>query len=205
MIIFQSHLTNLDTLKTELVRYYDTGTYNQQITKADQDASAYLLRRVNENKLSSRPKKLAIVLDIDETSLSNYPNMLHMNFGGSSQNIQDAISQARDPAIQPTLQLFKTAEANKVAVFFITGRPETLRSPTVKNLDSAGYFAYNGLYLRPVTDKNRSVIPFKSSTRKTIEANGYDIVLNVGDQESDLAGGFSDTTVKLPNPFYFLA
>ena len=205
MIIFQSHLTNLDTLKTELVRYHDTGTYNQQISKVDQEASAYLLRRVHENKLSSQPKKLAIVLDIDETSLSNYPNMLHMNFGGSNKNIIDAIAKAQDPAIQPTLQLFKTAEANKVAVFFITGRPETLRSATVKNLDSAGYFAYNGLYLRPVTDKNHSVIPFKSSTRKAIETKGYDIVLNVGDQESDLAGGFSDTTVKLPNPFYFLA
>ena len=205
MIIFQSHLPNLDTLKTELVRYHDTGTYNQQIAKADKDASAYLLRRVHENKLSSQPKKLAIVLDIDETSLSNYPNMVQMNFGGSNKSVIDAIAQAHDPAIQPTLQLFKTAEANKVAVFFITGRPETSRSATVKNLDAAGYFAYNGLYLRPTSDKNHSVIPYKSNTRKAIEAKGFDIVLNVGDQESDLAGGFSDTTVKLPDPFYYIA
>ena len=33
---------------------------------------------------------------------------------------------------------------------------------------------------------------------------GYLIILNVGDQESDLTGGFADRTFKLPNPFYFI-
>ncbi len=205
MIIFHSHLTNLDTVKAELVRYYTSGVYAQEIASADKEANIYLMQRISQNKLSSQPKKLAIVLDIDETSLSNYANMVKMNFGGTDDSIMAAIAQGQDPAIQPTLDLFKTAEKNHVAVFFVTGRPESMRSSTVKNLDSAGYFAYNGLYMRPVADKNASVIPFKSSRRKAIEAKGYDIVLDVGDQESDLAGGFADTTVKLPNPFYYLA
>jgi len=28
------------------------------------------------------------------------------------------------------------------------------------------------------------------------------IIANIGDQESDLAGGFAEKTFKLPNPFY---
>ena len=45
---------------------------------------------------------------------------------------------------------------------------------------------------------------YKSLTRQHIESLGYDIVGNFGDQFSDLNGGFSDKTFKLPNPMYFL-
>ena len=33
---------------------------------------------------------------------------------------------------------------------------------------------------------------------------GYHIVADFGDQFSDLEGGFTDQTFKLPNPMYFL-
>ena len=45
---------------------------------------------------------------------------------------------------------------------------------------------------------------YKSLTRQHIESLGYDIVANFGDQFSDLNGGFSDPTFKMPNPMYFL-
>ena len=32
----------------------------------------------------------------------------------------------------------------------------------------------------------------------------YDVVANLGDQYSDLIGGYADRTVKLPNPTYYL-
>ena len=47
-------------------------------------------------------------------------------------------------------------------------------------------------------------IQYKSGTRAYIESQGYDIVANFGDQFSDLLGGFSDKTFKLPNPNYYL-
>ena len=37
-----------------------------------------------------------------------------------------------------------------------------------------------------------------------IESLGYTIVGNFGDQFSDLLGGFSQKTFKMPNPNYFL-
>ena len=47
-------------------------------------------------------------------------------------------------------------------------------------------------------------IRYKSGVRAHIESLGYEIVGNFGDQFSDLEGGFSDKTLKMPNPSYFL-
>jgi len=38
--------------------------------------------------------------------------------------------------------------------------------------------------------------------RARFEAVGYRIVVNMGDQPSDLAGGHAEKAVLLPNPFY---
>jgi predicted secreted acid phosphatase len=45
---------------------------------------------------------------------------------------------------------------------------------------------------------------YKSGVRAHLEALGWDIVGNFGDQFSDLVGGFADKTFKMPNPNYFL-
>lgn len=55
-----------------------------------------------------------------------------------------------------------------------------------------------------------STVEYKALTRKHLEApiadGGFaaDIVMNVGDQWSDLEGGYADASTKLPNPTYFL-
>jgi predicted secreted acid phosphatase len=50
-----------------------------------------------------------------------------------------------------------------------------------------------------------STVEFKALTRQHIETtDGVDIVMNVGDQWSDLQGGHADHSTKLPNPTYFL-
>lgn len=47
-------------------------------------------------------------------------------------------------------------------------------------------------------------IQYKSGTRAYIESQGYEIVADFGDQFSDLLGGYTDKTFKLPNPNYYL-
>jgi predicted secreted acid phosphatase len=91
-------------------------------------------------------------------------------------------------------------------VFFITGRPENQREDTEANLKAEGYDHWETLYLRPVDHpKAETVTQCKSGDRGKIVANGYRIVLNVGDQMSDLAGNpQAEHSVKLPNPFYFI-
>jgi predicted secreted acid phosphatase len=157
------------------------------------------------------------VLDIDETSLSNFREILANDFGYIYDGACDVLPKgpcgwhawllsARAEAIAPTLALFRAARAKSVAVFFITGRrdDDERRSATVKNLTDAGYEGWAGLSLRPQADDNPSVVPYKSGERAKIAAQGYTIIANIGDQHSDLAGGFAERAWKLPNPFYFI-
>jgi hypothetical protein len=33
---------------------------------------------------------------------------------------------------------------------------------------------------------------------------GFTIIANIGDQKSDLEGGYAEMTFKVPSPFYFI-
>jgi phosphoglycolate phosphatase-like HAD superfamily hydrolase len=151
-------------------------------------------------------EKMAIVMDIDETSLSGYCEFSRESYGyvGSMFN-KWVVSPEAAVAIPGGLRLFNEAKADGVAVFFITGRPGEQTVATVKNLEAAGYHGWGGLALRKGSEKTMATIAYKSAERKKIEAKGYQIVLSVGDQWSDLLGSpQADVSVKLPNPFYFL-
>ncbi|HVY53904.1 MAG TPA: HAD family acid phosphatase [Gammaproteobacteria bacterium] len=193
---------NLDLAKQEIIRYYNSGEYEKDVARTIDQAKAYLQARLEANKKDQ--KKLAIVLDIDETSLSNYADMIKMGFGGTLKDIEDAEGKGTDQAIKPTLELYQFAKANNVAVFFVTARHEVYRPGTELNLTNAGYKNYDGLYLLPMDYNEKTVATFKSSVRKMIEDKGYDIALNISDQEADLRGGHADKSFKLPDPFYLV-
>jgi hypothetical protein len=60
------------------------------------------------------------------------------------------------------------------------------------------------LILLPEGAHFASVVDFKAPERRKITEQGYTIVLSLGDQESDLKGGYAERTFKLPNPVYYL-
>jgi predicted secreted acid phosphatase len=192
---------NLDTLKMELVKYHDSGEYAQDIAEVDSRALAYLKKRVERRTAN---EKLAIILDIDETSLSNYRDMVKLSFGGTFADIMVDEDKGTDAVIEPTLAIYQFAKSHGVAVFFVTGRTRNYRASTARNLERVGFKNFDGLTLKPEGYRESSVVPYKSSARKVIADAGYTIVLNIGDQESDLAGGFSEKTFKLPNPYYYI-
>lgn len=195
---------NLATVKQTLINYHDSGKYSQELTSVSNEALNYLRFRVNQNAQLRNPKKLAIVLDIDETSLSNYADMRRLDFGGTLEMLTALENAAHDPAIPSTLALYKYAIANNVAVFFVTGRKEAQRDATVNNLKDAGYDKWAALYLKANDYADSSAIPYKTAVRKKITEQGYDIAVNMGDQYSDLKGGYADMKYKLVNPYYFI-
>jgi predicted secreted acid phosphatase len=93
-----------------------------------------------------------------------------------------------------------------VDVFFITERPEGQRADTEANLKAAGYDHWEKLFLRPKDRPDgQTLSEYKSGERAKIVAMQYRIVLNIGDQLSDLVGGpQAEHSVKLPNPFYLI-
>ena len=193
--------TNLGLLKQELVRYYDSGQYLKEITAVATQATDYIQSEVALNQHQTSPKRLAIVLDIDETSLSNYANMQQDDFANNPAKISEELLAAEEPAIQPMLDLYQQAVQSDIAVFFITGRDQSFRDATIPNLRTAGYTQWSGLSF-----KNGKIptIAYKTAERAKISQQGYTIIASFGDQDSDLVGGYAQRTFKLPNPFYYL-
>jgi predicted secreted acid phosphatase len=206
VVTVQDEPKNLNTVKQELKQYYscsDAKCYRPQLEKQADIALGFL----KESVASAKPgERLAIVLDIDETALSNWAVELHDDFGYIPADSNSCVVFRCGKAISSTLRIFRQAENDKVAVFFITGRPEGQRADTAANLQTEGYDSWEELYLRPEDHpKDQTVSQYKSGDRAKIVAKGYRIILNVGDQMSDLVGEpQAEHSVKLPNPFYFI-
>jgi predicted secreted acid phosphatase len=186
-----------------VVAYYDSGAYTRDTVPQLARARTALLEGL---KQLPRGRKAAIVLDIDDTSLSQYrcrkPGDLPFN--DAAQGVACVQSAALTPIVE-TRALYRLALRRGVAVFFITGRVPSMRAATLKNLREAGYARFTRLYLRPTADLTApSVVPYKAGRRKAITRAGYRILVNVGDQLSDLDGGYARRSFKLPNPMYLI-
>jgi acid phosphatase len=181
------------------VRYHGYGQYDDDIRQVATAAMDYLQKRAGDGKKS---EKLAAVFDIDETALSNWNEMNACGFC-DYRTQGKYYPSVNDPAIVPVLELFRLAQKLGVKTFFITGRSEQQRDSTVQNLKSAGYDKWEQLIMRPANNSDPARI-FKPAQRQAIVDSGYTIVLNIGDQASDLAGCCAERTFKLPNPFYLV-
>lgn len=214
---------DLDSVKDQIRAFYgdhvgadgqhmesQTSTWAREVTKVSDEALGYLQTRVAKGA-----HKPALVFDIDDTSLSTYQYGANNDFAYKNTAAFGAfLLQGNLPAIPSTLDVAKWAEQHHVAVFYVTGRPdqEGVRGITQGNLSKAGYPDPAGLFLKPTTTNppylqcgtnTCTTIEYKSGTRAYIESQGYDILASIGDQLSDLKGGHTDQTFKLPNPTYF--
>jgi predicted secreted acid phosphatase len=182
----------------DILAYHDSGEWKADTTAQVDKARKFVKKWLADHK-PPRKSKPAIVLDIDDTSLSLYACAKARDFDGA---VLCAV-QPNLPAIPQVRSFFRYAQKHHVAVFFITGRPEALGDFTKGALRQAGYKGSWKLYLKPSDYDKASVVPYKSSTRKRIIRRGYRILANLGDQRSDLKGGYSLKAYKLPNPMYF--
>ena len=206
LLIPQEPTPNLGQLKSRLVAYHDCvqsrACYASDLNRQTELAIAYLERRVERTKPE---EKLAVVLDIDETALSNWDEEKQDDFGYIAKDWNDWIDKKQAPPIAGTLRLYSEALKHGVSVFFITGRSKAQEAATSDNLKTAGYSGWAGLALRGSHRSGQTVAEYKSGERQKIVDAGYHIILNVGDQMSDLDGSpQAERSIKLPNPFYYI-
>ena len=212
----------------------------------------------------SRVPHRAIVLDVDDTTLTTWNYELYSNWDfnptTNAQFVGLTGNQFTGNAFPPTpgmLAMVDRASALGYAIFWITGRGDAQHAATIANLVNdtaaglpnldtvtisgqtipevdANYVAptpidtghggfTDGLFTKPPIGSYPAyldtpefcgpfihagtscpTIQYKSGTRAYIESQGYDIVADMGDQFSDLEGGFADKTFKMPNPNYYL-
>jgi len=228
-------IQNIDQVRTAIKAYYKDsvdgttpfgtanhvpsadGAYAREVGRIVKSAAGYL----GDAKTSKGAKK-AILLDVDDTSLNTYNYEIYSNFAYNPTSNAAFVNGAAFPAVFGMPQLAQKAQAKGYTVFFLTGRPESQRAGTEKNLTDVGFPVtttpvggnVDNVFLKDVAHswttcdetggKVCSTIEVKSETRKYIESLGYDIKGNFGDQFSDLSGGYADKTFKLPNPMYYL-
>jgi acid phosphatase len=210
-----SQPSNLGILKLQLLDYKCFGAYDRDVANVLGDAQAYLGQR---SSAAASGETLAVVLDIDETSVSNWANLAADDFGFFLKGactlqpqepcgFDQWIATQTPEVIKPALDLFNAAKKAGVMVFFISARREDQRDVTIKHLTAAGYKDWDGLVLKQPSDP-AAVSVYKSMARANIEQTKIEkkikIIANIGDQYSDLAGGHAERTFKVPNPFYFI-
>lgn len=190
---------NLTILKEQCRQWHDSGEYDRAFARASAPAN-----RVLDYYLKKPVGKNAVVFDIDETLLSNWPYLAEGQFAIFPDTFMAWTRREMGIPLVPMRDVYNRAKAAGIPIFLITGRPESIREATIRDLTEAGYSGWTQLYLKPKDYTDKSIVPFKSGVRKMLTDKGYSIILNAGDQFSDLDGGYAKHRVKLPNPFYFL-
>src|SRR5690348_10355701 len=103
---------NLGQLKIRLKEYHDCTTAHCYVPELNHQADlaiAYLDGRV---KRARSGEKLALVLDIDETALSNWDEEKQDDFGYIAKDWNDWVDKRQAPAIAGTLRLYNEARKN---------------------------------------------------------------------------------------------
>ncbi len=222
-------IPNIDSVKKTIYAYYGdpTGKGVPSTTSSPyiSEMSSILAKQRRElpkllREAKKHHQKPAIVFDADDTTLWTYQMEVgDMKFVFTPAAQAPWVDGERFPATPGMVDFVNDAQAMGFTVFGLTGRSDGQKAHTVSNLASVGYTAFPAdrfftkyssgttppSYLTCAAAPTCNTVEYKAGTRKHIERDlGYDIVLNVGDQWSDVQGGYADRSLKLPNPTYYL-
>lgn len=224
-------IQNVDQVKTAIKGYYDDtvtstpdpvdgsktlhepapdGNWVRETNGVGRDVRSYLKKQ--NKRHDSHAKKKVLLLDVDDTSLVTYDYEIYSNFVYDPAVNAEFVNKAVFPKVPGIQRSAQYAKGHGYTVIYLTGRPAAQRAGTLLNLSKEGFpVANKNLYLKDINAPylsscapSCSTIQTKSLTRKYIESQGYQITASVGDQFSDLAGGYAKKTFKLPNPMYYL-
>ncbi|OIN84871.1 HAD family acid phosphatase [Francisella sp. TX07-6608] len=149
----------------------------------------------------------AIVLDIDETALNHYYSLKLAGFPqGENHTIWNELLSRTDAyPIKATLDFYLYCLTSGLKVFFISARFAQYLESTKQALRNAGYVNFEDVFVFPENIEqynSKDFNNFKAGRRAYIESLGYKILISIGDQSSDLLGGYTLYTLQLPNYLY---
>lgn len=186
---------NLSDAKRDIIIYYESGKYEEEIEKVIEAAKDYF-------KDISEEENSVVIFDVDETALSNYELNKKLDFGYIPELWDKWIDEAKSPAIDAVKNFYNFLLEKNIKIIFITGRPDYQYKSTYKNLVEKGYTKFDTLITRNSSQYKINAVDFKSERRKELVEKGYKIIGTVGDQWSDLKGEYHGYQVKIPNYIY---
>ena len=188
---------NLSIAKEEIIRYHETGKYDEETAEAVDNA-------IDEFKNIIAGDNNAVIFDIDETALSSYEYRKKYDFGYVPELWDKWVSEAKAPAIKHVKRLYDFLISKGFKIIFLTGRKDYMYESTYKNLQSAGYTKFDTLIIRERDEYKMTALKYKSHKRAELAEKGYNIVGDVGDQLSDLEGPYHGIQIKIPNYQYII-
>lgn len=200
-----------DGFASNIVAYYDQGSIRRDqadVTRAAQRWTRTWLDSMCGGHTSKQVKgcKVMAVFDIDETLLDNYSYYSAQDpaFSYSSATwgpYEDNCGATANPAVT---RLYRTLKATGMGVALITGRNATGRAATEACLRKNGVSGWTTLIMKGPKAADLTAAVYKARARKGLRADGWRIGPSIGDQVSDMAGGFLTHGFLLPNPMYYI-
>jgi predicted secreted acid phosphatase len=189
---------NLTTAKDLVIEYYEQGDFEKDVKNAVDAAIRFFRPRI-----CCGPES-AVVFDIDDTLLWSYYEMKHIQFGYVPKLFHEWVIKANTPVVPHVKRLYDFFVARGCTIIMLTGRRFDEREATVENLRKEGFTKIDLLITRSDSELTMSALEFKSRHRQILENKGYRIIATIGDQESDLKGGYAHYKVKIPNYTYIV-
>ena len=190
-------MVNLDTAKKMIQNYYEGGQFDKECA----DAINIGIAEIEKLKLA---KNSAVVFDIDETVLSNYEHTKELGFGYVYGLYEKWLRRGEAKAIPETKRFYNWLAQKNIKVIFLTGRHAEDFASTKKNLLREGFTNFDTLIVSSPQNKKIAAAEWKALERERLTKNGYEIIACVGDQWSDMVGGFTGVKIKLPNYLYII-
>ena len=188
---------NLTNARSEVKEYYESGRYNKELDEVIKNSLEQF------EKVEFR-KNSVVIFDVDETVLNNYGLAEQMGFGYVYEMNKKWNAEMKAPAIPQVKELYEYLLTKGAKIIFLTGRNIPEYEATYKNLKQEGYEVFDTLITQREYEYELTAQEFKSSQRKELTEEGYDIIGTVGDQWSDLNGDYHGIQVKIPNYLYLI-
>lgn len=191
-------LINLQVNNEAVDAYYSNGQYDKEVAKIAAEADVYIKKNLKSGKI----RKPALVFDIDDTLFANHSLYKRMGYRFSLRLWTQWVNAGDIPALEPMKELL-LRYCDQMDVFIITGRNVFQKAQTIRNLQGKGISGWTTVFFKEAWDRELSATEYKSRILKQLmEKEGYFIVANFGDQESDFPIPIQGQNYKLPNYLY---
>ena len=198
-VMLQAEPVNLALAREQVKNYYDSGQYAAEMKSIIDRAITHF-----SPCCGTHFHKPVIVFDVDDTVVSSYQKTKEIGFGFIDSMYRSWVAQAELPLIKQTKRLYDHLVACGYHIVFISARPVYEEALTKRNLINKGFTVFDKIIVRTPEVMHMTVQQYKTAMRKKLVEEGYTILASVGDQWSDLHGGYADYLVKLPNPMYII-
>jgi acid phosphatase len=162
------------------IQTYKIATSKIDIALQDKSWTAALEQGTN---FSDKPP--AIIVDVDETVLDNSAHQARAILGGFSYPTGwlEWGNEASAPAVAGVKDFLNYADSKGVTIFYVTNRVSELRKSTIENIIKLGLPFDESA--NPLMMKGENGWGSEKTSRRTLIAEEYRIILMAGDQITD--------------------